>query len=110
MTEVEALQKQLDAAHKYIAIRDKILELTKNPLYRELIVEGFCKVDCAYYTHASGDPALSESSRQDSLNIAQASGHFRRYMSTLIQQGNQAEDQLQGLEAEIEEVRRETGE
>ena len=109
MTEVEALQKQLDSAHELIAQRDKVLELTKNPLYRELIVEGFCKTDCAFYTHASGDPTLSEASRQDALNIAQASGHFRRYMSVKIQQGNQAEDSIQRLEAEIEEARREAG-
>lgn len=109
MTEVEALQKQLDTAHQQVAIRDKILELNKNPLYKELVLEGFIKTDCAFYTHSSGDPLLTEPQRKDALNIAQAAGHFRRYMSIKIQQGNQAEDQIPRIEESIEEARREAG-
>ncbi len=107
MTEVEALELQLDEARAAVQIRDEILELNKSPLYRKYILEGFIKTDCAFYTHSSGDPSLSENARKDALNIAQAAGHFRRYMSIKIIKGNQAEEMLERLQEAIDNQRAE---
>lgn len=111
MTEVEALLKQLEAARQQIADRNKILELTRNPIYREVILDGFMKTDCVHYAHSSADPALSDEQRKDALNMAQAAGHLKRYLSVKIQQGNQAEDIIiPSIESNLEELRQEVGE
>lgn len=110
MSEVNDLLKQLDDAKSFIARRDKALKLHNDPIYKELILEGFCKDECARYVHASSDPALTAEQRSDALAIAQAAGHFRRFMSVIITMGNQSENMLDRLEAEIEAARAEEAE
>lgn len=64
-------------------------------------MDNFCLKECARYVQASGDPALNAESRQDALNIAQAAGHLKRYLSVVIQMGNHAERQMPDLDNAI---------
>lgn len=107
MSEVNKLTKQLEEAKESIVRRDEALQLYKNPLFKKLVIDEFCTQECAKYVHLSGDPALRPEEREDSLKIAQAAGHFRRYMSAIIAIGTQNENMLDRLEAEIEEARAE---
>ena len=107
MSGIYALEKQLSEGKIQIAERDKVLELRKHPLFQELIEKQFCQVECSRYTHASGDPALTSAQRADALNIAQAAGHLRRWLNVVIQLGNQAESQREGIEEALLEARQE---
>ena len=110
MSEVNALEKQLDDAKEFIARRDLAVKLYKNPEFKKLIIDEFCGSECARYAQTSADPALSDRERADALAIAQAAGHLRRYLSVIVTMGNQAENMLDRLEAEIEVARQEEGE
>ena len=109
MSEVEALQNQLTDAHALVDRREKALKLFNNPEFKEIILDGFCLKDCARYAQSSEDPALDANARADSLNIAQASGHLRRFLSVIIQMGNAAAYQIPSIEQAILEIQHEGG-
>ncbi len=104
------LEKQLNNAKELIAKRELALKLHNNPDFKELILQDFCVTECARYAQASADPALTENQRADSLAIAQAAGHLRRFLSVLIQQADVAERSIPDLEDEIIAARAEENE
>lgn len=110
MSEVIALENQLEDSKVYIARRDLAVKLYKNPEFKKLIIDEFCGSECARYVQSSADPALSDRERADALAIAQAAGHLRRYLSVIVTMGNQAENMLDRLQAEIEVARQEENE
>ena len=105
MNDLEALQKQRTDAEEFIARRERALRLADNPDFKHLVLNEFCVQECARYAQSSADPALKSEQRADALGIAQAAGHFRRWMSVVIQMGNQAESQLEAIDQAIDEVR-----
>lgn len=107
MSEVTALEKQLEEAKVFISRRDLAVKLYKNPEFKKLIIDEFCGSECARYAQTSADPALDDRQRADALAIAQAAGHLRRYLSVIVTMGNQSEEMLDRLEAEIEAARQE---
>jgi hypothetical protein len=109
MSETAALIKQQEDAKAFMARRDTALRLYDNPDFKKLILKEFCVEECARYVHTSADPALKPENRADALALAQAAGHLRRWLSVVVQMGNQAEGQLQSLDQAIEEARQEGG-
>lgn len=107
MSEVTALEKQLEEAKVFINRRDLAVKLYNNPEFKKLIIDEFCGSECARYAQTSADPALDDRQRADALAIAQAAGHLRRYLSVIVTMGNQSEEMLDRLEAEIEVARQE---
>lgn len=101
MSEVSALKNQRDDARSLIEHRELALRLSNNPDFKKLILNEFCVNECARYAQASADPALTENQRADSLAIAQAAGHLRRFLSVKIQMGNHAERQMSDLDEAI---------
>lgn len=110
MSEVSALEKQLNDAKVAIERRATALRLYNHPDFKNLIIDEFCTKECARYAQASADPALNADQRADSLGIAQAAGHLRRFLSVIVTMGNQAEGQMSSIEEAIEEARQEEGE
>lgn len=100
--EQELEQYQYRKARKLMAER-----LANNSDFRKIVLEGFCRDDCARYVSESGDPLLGAEERKDALNIAQAAGHFKRYMRLQIQMGETADRNIRDLEEAISEVRAE---
>ena len=110
MSEVAALEKQYADAKALIERRDIAIKLYSNPDFKKIVLDGFCLHDCARYAQESQDPALTPAQQADALNIAQAAGHFRRYMSIVVQLGNHAENQLASIDEVLQELRMDTGE
>lgn len=110
MSEVEKLEKQLEDAKFLISRKEMALKLYDNHEFRKLIVEEFMGSEAARYAQASGDPALDPVQRQDALNMAQASGHLKRFLSLAVTMASVAERDLPELEAAIEQARQEEGE
>ena len=107
MSEVYELEQQLENSKELIARKDLALKLHKVPAFRKLILEEFCVNECARYAQNSANPALGEAERADSLAIAQAAGHLRRFLSVVVTMGNQAEGQMVSLEQALTEARQE---
>lgn len=107
MSEVTGLEKQLSDAKVFVENREVAQRLYRNADFKKLILDGFCLKDCARYAQESQDPALTAAQQADALNMAQAAGHLRRYLSIQIQLGNHAEGQIQSIEEALVEVRSE---
>lgn len=104
---VESLELQKEHVKKLISKKNIAQKLAKNRDFKELILDGFCLTECANYTHVSADPSLSLEARADALSLAQAAGHLKRFLNATINQGMQAEDDLEYLDRAIDEARAE---
>lgn len=109
MSEVSQLENQLAGTKALIARRDLALRLSENADFKELILNQFCVQECARYAQVSGDPAVSDRDRADSLAMSQAAGHLRRYLSVCVQMGNVAARDVEELEENIILARQEEG-
>lgn len=110
MSEVFALEQQLNSAKDALQRRAIALKLSENPEFKKLVLEEFCIQECARYAQLSADPALDERQQKDALAISQSAGHLRRFLSAIITMGNQADRLIPDLEAEIELARAEENE
>lgn len=110
MNNVQGLEQQLDDSKELMQRRDKAVKLFQNKDFKDIIMTEFCGVECARYAQSSADPALSPEQRQDALNMAQAAGHLKRYLSLQIVMGNNAEDTLEELSDQLELTRQESNE
>lgn len=110
MSEVFALEKQLEDSKEAVTRRELALKLYKNPEFKKLVLDEFCTTECARYAQLSADPSLGDRERADALALAQAAGHLRRFLSIVVTMGNQADRLIPDLEAEIEAARQEEGE
>jgi hypothetical protein len=100
-----ALEQQLSKVKDLVKKRDVALRLSKNKDFKELILEGFCTTEAARLVHESADPALTREQRDDSLAMAQAGGHLRRYLSILCRMADTAEANIPELEEALAEAR-----
>jgi hypothetical protein len=107
VSEVAALEQQHSDAKLLVERRQMALRLSKNRDFRTLILDGFCLHDAARYAQCSADPALNAEQRADSLNMAQASGHLKRFLSLTVQMGAHAERELPNIDQALLEARAE---
>ena len=107
MSEAKQLEDQLANARVLSDKRQKMLRLLSNPEFKELIIDDFSTTECARYAHASADPNLDEHQRKDSLNIAQAAGHLKRYIAVILQMGFTAERDMDQVEDALVAARQE---
>lgn len=111
MSEVAAKIQELEVFKKdckqTAEFADAIVRLQDNPDFRKVINEGFFLHQAARYAQESGDPMLTAVQRQDALNIAQASGHLKRFLSVSVQMGNEADRSIANADEQIEQLRSE---
>lgn len=88
--QVEELRRHQADQKTLVDARDAAIRLSTNPDFKKLILDGFCLHEAARYAQESGDPLLSAGQRQDALNLAQASGHLKRFLSLTVTMGNTA--------------------
>lgn len=104
MSEVAQLQQHLKDTIEARNLRDKALRLNSNPDFRDVILDLFCVKECARYAQLSADPNLSPVDQANSLALAQAAGHLRRFLSVITQMGNKADSDIPAIEEAIVEA------
>ncbi|RUX60162.1 hypothetical protein [Mesorhizobium sp. M7A.F.Ca.CA.002.12.1.1] len=110
MSDIKALEQQIAAAKAVQEQRDRMVRLANNPDFRALVIEGFCRDECARYCHVSTDPGVSKEDRADALGAAQAAGHLKRWVNAIIMMGNRAAEDLPQLDEALAEARAESSE
>lgn len=105
LSDIQDLEQGIKDAEILINRRRMALKLSENLEFRKLILEDFCVTEAARLVQLSGDPILGDKERADSLAMAQASGHLKRYLSMMIQMGYHAERELPQLHAQLDEMR-----
>lgn len=105
MSEIQALERQKREMQEHIAIRDKVLKLSANPEFRDVIESDYMTVEATRNIRIGTDPALAPEMRKDAIDMALATGHLKRYLSAKIAIGNQAEHEIIHIDAQLEEIR-----
>lgn len=93
-TDVQKTEQEIASMEQRIKIGQAIERLNSNSDFQLVIVKGFLQDDCLRYLDLSGDSNLSEKARQDSLNIAQAGGHFKRYIEAQMTKARDASNRI----------------
>ncbi len=107
MSDVTQLEQQLKQAKLLVERRDKALRLAGNREFRELILEGFCRDDCARFAQQMGDPTLGAKEQADAGSMAAASGHLLRYLRVITQFGETAAREVIEVQEALDEARAE---
>jgi hypothetical protein len=81
--------------------------LFMNPDFHRLIMQEFCVKEAARYVQSSCDPALDANAQKDSLALAQASGHLKRWLSVTTQMANRAKIDIVNVDEQLEYMRNE---
>jgi hypothetical protein len=105
MSDIQDLEQGIKDAETLIERRQMALRLSENRDFRKLILEDFIVTEAARLVQLSGDPALNQQQRLDSLSMAQATGHLKRYLSMMVQMGYTAEKELPQMQAALDEAR-----
>lgn len=107
VSETAGLEEQLKNARELVARRDMAIKLNSNREFRKLILEDWCATDAARLIGMSADPNLSKQEREDSVAMAQAPGHLRRWLSVAVVMGNTAAREIGEVEEALAEIRAE---
>jgi len=107
MTEIESLEAQKESLKVRVEMKGLVEKLMSNREFKKVVLDEFCTKEAARYVQASVNPILSPTQQADALGIAQATGHFRSWLQTQINLGNQAIKEIRDTDAEIEDLRAE---
>lgn len=105
LADIQNLEAEIDQAKELIVRREAAIKLSKNPEFRMLFLKEYFESEAARLVQLSADPALDAQQRADALNMAQATGHTKRYLSMAYQMGAVAEREIHDKEAELEHLR-----
>lgn len=101
MTEIEQLNEHIAECKKHIDKFNKLQELHKNPLFKELITEGFCKDCIAEYMTVSVNGKVPEAARENARGIATAGAYLNNWFIVVAQQAAMANEDIRAAEDEI---------
>lgn len=103
--DILALEQGIKDSEHLLDRRQMAIKLYDNREFRKLFVEGYFTEEAARLVQLSADPALDTQQRADALNMAQATGHMKRYLSMMVQMGAHAERELPQLREALEQLR-----
>lgn len=103
--QISGLEHQLAEAKKFVAHSAKVEQFTSSKLFKEIIEEAYFTQAASRFVHQSADPMLDDKQRADALNMAQAAGHFKRWIIAQEKLGETAESSIQQLEEQIDYLR-----
>lgn len=97
---VAQMQNQLALWKGQMELGDAIMRLKANPDFKKVIEQEWMAKECVRYIDASADASIPAAGRADALQMAQAPGHLKRYLSIAVQMANAANNEYrQGNEA-----------
>lgn len=85
---------------------DKLMALRNDPLFHELIIEGFCTTEAADYVRNSVNPSLDKEGQEHSLAMAQAAGHLLVWLQVQMNKGRSAVENIARIDEELQEIHR----
>ena len=106
-TDVQKTEQEIASMEQRIKIGQAIERLNSNSDFQLVIVKGFLQDDCLRYLDLSGDSTVSEKARLDTLNIAQAGGHFKRYIEAQMTKARDAANRINDQKNFLDQLRAE---
>ena len=104
MSQIQEVELSIEHAKAVIRKRDIALKLADNSDFKELVLQGYLVDEAARLAHLSADLTLTAEQRSEVLQMVQAIGFFKAYMSKHVSFGNQAERDLRDAEQTLQEL------
>ena len=107
---IAELELSIEQAQEMVRLGDMAAALANNPEFKKIVLDGYFLQEAARLVHLSTDPALREDIRVVVHRDMAGPGAFKRYLSTLVQRGYMARDQIKAAQEEIDTIREEEAE
>ena len=98
---ISELQQQKEKCIQLVKYKEMAERLMRNKDFKELVLKYWCVEECARYVQASGDTNLPKDNREQALAMAQAAGHFKRFLEVVNRMGEHAKGQIEEIDAAI---------
>lgn len=110
MDSITQIENSIEYAQAKVNLAKKLVDLYDNPVFNEVIVKGYMETEAirlvGYYGSGRGTAEEKAEMERDMHGI----GSFRAYLSKIISEGQQAENDLQMHKEMREEMLRERAE
>lgn len=103
----EELEQQVKDNAKLIVLGERVRRLSENRDFKALIHDEYLVQEAARLVQLSGDPRLNADQRADALAMAQATGHFKRFLQVTVQIGDAAAKDNGDIREELDEIEQE---
>lgn len=100
-------QSEVEAAKQKVEFAERVMRLLNNSDFKAVIMDEFIVKEAANLVHQSADPILKPDQRADSLSMAQATGHLKRWLRVQLQIAEHARSVIAANEEFIEDLRAE---
>lgn len=105
--EIQELELSIEAA-KEMAVRGaKAEKLASNPDFQKIVFDGYFVNEASRLALLYSDPNITEEQREYVHRDLIAIGGFKRYMSTLVQLGQYAANEIAQAEEDLDAIRAE---
>lgn len=99
--QIAGLEHQLSETKKFVAHAAKVAQLTSTKLFKEVVEQSYFTEAASRFVHQSVDPMLDAGQRADALAMAQAAGHFKRWVIAQEKLGEVAEGSIIQIEEQL---------
>jgi len=106
-SEIEQTELSIEEAKSVIAKGEKALKLAEDPLFKELILEGYFEKETIRLAHMSSDPNIPAEYRECVNRDLHGPASLKRYLHTLVQMSGVAATSLEEYEETLDEIREE---
>lgn len=94
MSDIERIEMTIEEAKRLIALGEKAIDLSKVPLFEEVILKGYFEDEAVRLVHLYSDPNIEGSTKKLIELDMHAIGTLKRYLSTKVQIGRMAQRDL----------------
>ena len=102
-SQVEQIEISIDQAKSYVARRDSMHKLIKNPDFDAIVTRGYFDVEAARLVMAKAEPNMQTPEAQDALDKQIIGvGYARLYFRSILQLGDVAARDLAASEVELD--------
>lgn len=103
--EIEGLEYQKKKALEEIAFAERVEKLLLNPDFQQVIMKEYCIHAAAGFVASSSDPILTKDQREDSLAMAQAPGHLKRWLQITQTKAETLRERMPEIDEMIDHLR-----
>lgn len=100
---VQELEMTIEQARGLVSRAQRVRELINNPIFKEIVDEGYLVQEAARLAHLSSDPGIPEHAHAAVMRDMNGPGAFKRYIQTILQQGAMAEYELDQAQIALSE-------
>lgn len=106
-SDIQEIELTIEHAKEIVERGESARRLASNSDFKKLVLDGYFVNEAARLALLHSDPSINEEIREKVLRDLNGPGAFKRYLSTIIQMGDQAIRELPELQEALDEARAE---